>query len=301
MTIEEAEAILRESPDHRVLTRLKLSSLSTLSLPPPEPEKTIKGLFVDVETTGLDREKDEVIEIAAVPFAYGKHEDSAVIYAIGEPFVQRRQPKKKLTPEITQITGLTDEMLAGQSIDVAALTAMVAGSKIVVAHHAAFDRPFCEGVCPAFINVAWGCSMSQVPWKDFGIGGHKLEYIAMAFGHFLTAHRAEDDAVAALCLLGMKMPDGRTGLDHLHAAAWKKTHRVWAEKSAFMTKDALKDRGYEWNDGTDKRPKSWHKEVKEDELDAEIGWLRNRIYGPRVAFTATSKPVGPRDRFTIRG
>ena len=39
-----------------------------------------------------------------------------------------------------------------------------------------------------------------------------------------------------------------------------------------------KKRKYRWNDGSDGRPRSWHIEIDEDSLDAEIKFLRQEIY-----------------------
>jgi hypothetical protein len=37
-------------------------------------------------------------------------------------------------------------------------------------------------------------------------------------------------------------------------------------------------RKYRWNDGGDGRPRSWHIEIDEDLLDAEMRFLRQEIY-----------------------
>jgi DNA polymerase-3 subunit epsilon len=57
-----------------------------------------------------------------------------------------------------------------------------------------------------------------------------------------------------------------------------KTFRIWAENAPFELKDALKYRRYRWNDGTDGRPRSWHIDVEEAKLEAEVTYLRNEIY-----------------------
>ena len=54
---------------------------------------------------------------------------------------------------------------------------------------------------------------------------------------------------------------------HLIASAGKRRCRVWAEHSPFDLKDALKARGYRWNDGSDGRPKSWWAEIAEERYD----------------------------------
>src|SRR5471032_897795 len=59
------------------------------------------ALFVDVETTGLDHTKDEIIELAMVPFTYGP---DGRVYEVKEPFQRFQQPTKPISPEITRLT-----------------------------------------------------------------------------------------------------------------------------------------------------------------------------------------------------
>lgn len=73
-----------------------------------------QGIFLDVETTGLDPQTDEVLELAMVPFTYGQ---DGRIYEVREAFQRFNQPKKPIPPEITKLTGITDAMVAGHAID----------------------------------------------------------------------------------------------------------------------------------------------------------------------------------------
>jgi hypothetical protein len=47
------------------------------------------ALFVDVETTGLDHQTNEIIELAIVTFTYGP---DGHIYEVNEPFQRFHQP-----------------------------------------------------------------------------------------------------------------------------------------------------------------------------------------------------------------
>ena len=78
------------------------------------------ALFVDVETTGLDHQTDEIIELAIVPFTYGP---DGQIYEVKGALQRFHQPKKPISAEITRLTGITDEMVAGHAIDPAEVEA----------------------------------------------------------------------------------------------------------------------------------------------------------------------------------
>ena len=60
-------ALLETSGRYRVLRRLEPRQFIEKS----DGSEMRLGLFVDVETTGLDPAKDEIIELAMVPFTYG--------------------------------------------------------------------------------------------------------------------------------------------------------------------------------------------------------------------------------------
>ena len=57
----------------------------------------------DLETTGLSEETDSIIEIGAVKVTDGK---------VTDRFMEFLKPAEEISPMITQITGITNEMVA---------------------------------------------------------------------------------------------------------------------------------------------------------------------------------------------
>ncbi len=60
-------------------------------------------------------------------------------------------------------------------------------------------------------------------------------------------------------------------------------------------KDDLRNRGYRWNDGTDRRPKAWNKSIPLEQLEEENQWLRT-VAGAYPQITSTDAV----DRYSIR-
>jgi DNA polymerase-3 subunit epsilon len=52
------------------------------------------------------------------------------------------KPGRPIPPEVTALTGITDAAVRGRRIDDARVAALAASASLVVAHNAAFDRPF---------------------------------------------------------------------------------------------------------------------------------------------------------------
>jgi DNA polymerase III subunit epsilon len=269
--IAMAEALSR-STDYRVLRRLVPRATLTSSI----GQDTKTGILIDIETTGLDARKDEVIELGMVKFDYLA--DGQVV-GVRDVFSSFAEPTMPIPPEVTALTGITDEMVAGQRIDEAAVSAFVDSSVIVIAHNAGFDRKFAERYWPIFERKAWGCSATEVEWRKHGFEGSRLGYLLNGAGFFHQAHRAVDDCHALLEILALVLPMTATSaLAVLLAQARKKTMRIWAEQSPFDLKDALRRRGYRWSDGSDGRPRSWYVDVGESALEDEITFLRSEVY-----------------------
>lgn len=283
---------LSKSTDYRVLRRLVPRTV----LAPVTGQDAKTAILLDVETTGLDQQKDEVIELGMVKFDYLP---DGQIAGVRDVFTSFNEPSVPISPEITALTGITDELVAGRRIDEAEVASFVADAAIVIAHNAGFDRKFAERYWPIFERKAWGCSATEVEWRKNGFEGSRLGYLLNGAGFFHQAHRAVDDCHALLEILAFELPTtGTPALSVLLDRARKKTIRVWAEQSPFELKDVLKRRGYRWSDGNDGRLKSWYLDVGEDGLESEIAFLRTEIYQrdiePRFqALTAF-------DRFSVR-
>lgn len=276
LTDDQAESLAKQleaSPNYRVLRRL----IPCREFAQPDGRPLAKGVIVDTETTGFNQDTDKIIEIGLVVFEYDPETGQA--YRVLETYGCLEDPGITITPEITEVTGITNEMVAGHRIDDAKVAALVAGASLVIAHNAKFDRPFLEQRFPVFETLPWGCSFAQVDWVGEGLGARKLDYIAFQFGFFFDAHRAEADCLALLQILQQDLPKSHTKvmkslLDQLPQKDWT----VYAVNAKFETKDLLKEREYRWDAGR----KIWHRTLTgTDAITSEVAWLKESIYGGR--------------------
>ena len=221
------------------------------------------------------------------------------ISQVVDVFSAFNEPTHPIPPEITDLTGITDEMVLGHRIDADAVSVFASGAVIVIAHNASFDRKFSERHWPTFERKPWACSATEVDWRKHGFDGSRLGYLLAGTGYFHQAHRAVDDCHALIEILASDLPKvDRSGLSVLLEQARRKTIRIWAEQSPYELKDELKRRGYRWSDGGDGRPRSWYVDVDEAAYEAEIAFLRTAIYlrdvSPRV------QAISAMNRFSIR-
>jgi DNA polymerase-3 subunit epsilon len=266
-------AALEATGAYRILR--KLSPRSVIH-PAPEGAQLRTALFVDVETTGLDAARHEIIELAMVPFTYGR---DGTIHTVGEPFQGMREPAGEISAEITALTGITADMVAGKSIDVDAVCAVVDRADLVVAHNAGFDRQFLERFCPAFEHKPWGCTNVQIDWKAEGFEGTRLGYLVAGAGFFYDRHRALNDCHAAIELLARPLPrSGRSAFGCLLEKARTPSWRIFASYAPFDLKDVLRERGYRWNGEGQGLLRAWFIDVEDDRRDAELAFLETEIY-----------------------
>ena len=152
----------------------------------------------DIETTGLNKKYEVIIEIGAVVLKNGE---------ITDRFNTFVAPGRIHSPEIIRLPGITDEMLEGAPSQEEALRAFLAfaGDRPLAAHNAEFDMGF----------ISAGCRKYGIPFHNASIdslilaqnllpdlGKYKLDIVAEhlhlpAFNH----HRASDDAATVAYML----------------------------------------------------------------------------------------------------
>ncbi|WP_422646344.1 3'-5' exonuclease [Agrobacterium tumefaciens] len=269
---EDMARRLEATGNYRILRKLQPRPTVTR----PRPEFPRQGVILDTETTGLNYRTDEIIEIGVIAFTFnddGEFGDVTGVYG------GLQQPTITIPADITRLTGITDEMVAGHVIDTARLNALIEPADLIIAHNAAFDRPFCEALSRIFVNKAWACSVSEIDWPARGFEGRKLGYLIGQSGYFHEGHRAVDDCFALLEILARaRLGATITPFSELYHASQRTRVRIYAENSPYDMKDHLRARGYRWSDGSDGRPKSWWVELSEEKLEEELHFLRMEIY-----------------------
>jgi DNA polymerase-3 subunit epsilon len=289
---EEMAKHLEASGDYRVLRRLKIPSAYT----EPDGTPTKLGIILDVETTGLNPDADEIVELGMIKFEFSA---DGRIFRVGQRFSGLREPEIPIPPEIVALTGITPELVRGQQINPEAVSAFMTDAVIVVAHNAGFDRLFCERQWPDFASKHWACSSTEVDWQRHGHAGSRLAYLLNDHGYFSTGHRALCDCEGVLALLS-RGPSGQgPHLGELLASARRATVRLFAEGAPFESKDILKARGYRWFEGDADRSKSWRKDLTEDALSAELEFLQTNVFDGKLVELPTKK-FSAIDRYSVR-
>lgn len=151
------------------------------------------GTFIcfDIETTGLSAARDKITEIGAVKVENGVITDTFSTFA---------NPEMPIPQKITQLTGITDDMVKDAPSQSEAVSAFLefAGDNVLVAHNAPFDTSFIAKACEDMGKEYNYTSIDTVAISRAiltDIKNCKLDTVAkfLRLGDF-NHHRATDDA-----------------------------------------------------------------------------------------------------------
>jgi DNA polymerase-3 subunit epsilon len=280
---EQALFSLNRSENHKILRKVTFpnpSQVNILHLNGYEQYTISRGVYLDTETTGLSSEVDEIIQICLLPFIYASSPARNHFFIIGvyPPYIGFQEPSLPLSQEIIDLTGITMDMLIGQHLNIPYIDDIIQKTDFIVAHNAAFDRPFVHKVSMKFSEKKWACSMKDIDWKGLGFESLKLVHLAADHGFYFEPHQADKDCLAGLALLGEISADGQSYFQKLIMNAEKDSVTIRAEYAPFEAKDILKKRGYIWKDGSNGTIKGWQITVSVNSVEEERLWLSANVY-----------------------
>ena len=206
---------------------------------------------VDVETTGLNPERDAIIEVAAIVFTSE---------GIEEEFSSFVYPQRDIPPEITNLTGITDEMVHdAPSIQMLRpKLRRVIGDLPIVGHNVGFDLGF---LTRAFVGSGNHrldtVKLASILLPD--VPRYSLESLSislnLSFSDDDQHHRALADARLTVALFHLLLDKARDmGLAHLNEIVQTGRRINWPETLFF--EEAMRDLAqHAFEKGESSRPK----------------------------------------------
>ncbi|HHW79580.1 MAG TPA: 3'-5' exonuclease [Acholeplasmataceae bacterium] len=162
-------------------------------------------LIFDFETTGLDPINDEIIEIGAIKLKLEENN-----YELTDDLSLLLVPSAPITSKITEITGITNEMLLREGVSQEEgfnkLSMLIEEDTLLIAYNIAFDLGFLE----TFYKRHWDRNYEvnndlldvMAVYKDRHQFPHRLESAIAKYSVTIpNSHRASDDAKATFEVL----------------------------------------------------------------------------------------------------
>ena len=178
----------------------------------------------DVETTGFSNIDDYVIEIGAAKFAPAPA-GSEQSHILVDSFNKIVKPPKAIPPHITQLTGITQELVDAEGVAIeeaiAAFNVFIGNDSILVAHNAQFDRDFLNiSYERAHMKLRAITLIDTLMWsrvRNTDMKLHGLDKLARRYGVPLKDHHRafQDSEATGYVLLGMMKELLDTGVENI--------------------------------------------------------------------------------------
>lgn len=152
-------------------------------------------VVIDVETTGLDCDKSEILELGAI---------RVIDHEITDTFSALVRPEQPIPSEITALTGITQDAVSVQGAALQPLLEQFwtfVGQSLVIGHNLDFDLAFLKKA-----SVRFGLSLPNVPIRDTrklarrklrDLADYRLSTLVAYFGvEYAQQHRALPDCIA---------------------------------------------------------------------------------------------------------
>jgi len=252
-------------------------------------EGALKVCFLDLETTGSNKETCKIIEFAGKLTAIDKNNGELI--GIIDSYQSFNDPEEPITTEITRITGITNADVDGHSLDWDLISQIIHNADIIVAHNASFDRAFMDRYLPLSKDKVWVCSLNDINWSKRGFNARGQEILCIWHGFYYESHRAMYDVDALIHLVTYDIEGQEKASLELISNSSKPIYRIAAVNSPFDTKDLLKARKYRWNP----KRKYWWKNILFEELETEKEWMAQNIYNGN--FIGKIDEIGLTDKY----
>jgi DNA polymerase III epsilon subunit family exonuclease len=190
-------------------------------------------VVVDLETTGLRPGSSQICEIGAVRVAG---------FEIVDEFETLVDPRERLSPVVSTLTGLSDRMLRGAPLPGVAVQRFLsfAGDAVLVAHNARFDLSFLDRETERLTGSRLGNPVIDTVSLARRLVGGRVPGASLAhLSHWVgtsvePCHRALPDAQATaevlLRLIGLAQERGARTVADLVALGATRTRRVYDKR-----------------------------------------------------------------------
>ena len=115
MQITDAINLIENNLDFKILR--SINNKNYWKLDNCSSDMSRRGLFVDIETTGLIHQKDKIIEICLIPFLFNQTERKIEKILFDQIYQSFNDPQMLIPPEATRVHGIRDKDVKGHTLD----------------------------------------------------------------------------------------------------------------------------------------------------------------------------------------
>jgi DNA polymerase-3 subunit epsilon len=248
-------------------------------------------LLLDIETTGLNPEKDEIIQISILPFFVN---DAYSITGYKKPIIKFQEIDKNLPDNIVNLTNITDDMLKGNSIPWEAILKLFNSADAIMAYNSEFDLKFIkftlEKLKLEIPKVNFCCAMKDIDWNElFPSKTPSLELLCHYHGFWLNGrHNALNDVLCLFQIFVLYDLQSKSKLKECLEKSRKNQWKLYVINTQFVDSFFLKSRKFKWDNSL----KIWYSAFDSyEKLNEEKSILQNsNELNPNISFNEIEIP-----------
>jgi DNA polymerase-3 subunit epsilon len=130
--------------------------------------ETMNVAVIAMESKGKNPRHAKIVELAAVLCEVERDTGKLVKIVDSQQWFQDPEEEDPFTEAFTNKTGITAEMVAGQSIDGRLFEDLIESAEVVVAYNAGFIRPILQEQFPSIEESIFACARNQIDWTGKG-------------------------------------------------------------------------------------------------------------------------------------
>jgi DNA polymerase-3 subunit epsilon len=216
-------------------------------------------LIIDLETTGLDPKKDQVIELGAILYSVPQ---ACVLQQLSTLFPVTENPAEKINHISPKASQLVDDF----ALPLQQFAQWLTKADYLIAHNVSFDRQwFGMGHLPK-VDKKWLCTYDDFVWSK---NAQPTSLINTVLNYGLgvsNAHRALTDCQLIAALFDRVGESGELLPLIMEAIARSEEPKIEAiAKVNYDNRDLAKEWGFRWNSKT----KTWSKKIRPSDLAKE--------------------------------
>jgi DNA polymerase-3 subunit epsilon len=163
--------------------------------------ETVNIAVVAMESKGKNPRHAKIVELSAVLCEVEQDTGKLVKIVDSQQWYQDPEEEDPFTEAFTAKTGITKEMVAGQSIDGRVFEDLIESAEVVIAFNAGFVRPILQEQFPSVEESIFACVRNQIEWTSKGHESRSFFHLTRDHLWYTDQKRTMEQCGAILKLL----------------------------------------------------------------------------------------------------
>lgn len=202
--------------------------------------------IIDLQSKGKNPKSAKLVELAVVVLEIDRDSCKPLKVVEQHHWFQDPEEEHELSEGYTKMTGITQEMVQGKSIDSPTMEAIIDTVDVFVAYNAGYVRPILEEQFPSLESSIFACVRNQIEWTVKGHECRSLSHLCRDHRWYNDGLRMNERCAVVIKLLSEGGADGENYLEELISRAEEPLITIEA-KVQMRQKHLMKKERFRWD------------------------------------------------------